>query len=103
MGILYVTEFSTLGTTPWNQTVQQALQPPAAEQAITYSTSTQSAAFKNNTNFVRLNTDSICSIAFGINPTAVASTNARMSAGSTEYFAVPVGQAFKVAAVTTPV
>jgi len=51
------------------------------------------------TTFVRLHTDAICSIKFGVNPTASATT-ARMAAGRTEYHGVPLGQAYKVAVIT---
>ncbi len=70
---------------------------PLAEQAITFSTSTQSAALQTGTKFVRVHTDSLCSIAMGLNPTATTSTQ-RMIAGQTEYFGVAGG--IKIAAVT---
>jgi len=48
---------------------------------------------------VRVHTDVICSIKFGTSPTATTST-ARMVAGQTEYFAVPQGASYKVAAIS---
>jgi hypothetical protein len=59
----------------------------------------QFAAFNAKTRFVRLHTDAVCSIKFGTNPTASATT-ARMAANSTEYSSVPPNQAYKVAAIT---
>lgn len=57
---------------------------------------TQSAAFGAETRFVRINTDSIGSLAFGANPTATTS-NKRMAANTTEYWGVKGGQ--KVSAI----
>jgi hypothetical protein len=90
MGKLYITEFR-------DYDAQSARAPAAAEQVVTYTTTTQSAAFGADTRLVRIHTDSICSIAFGLNPTATTST-ARLAAGQTEYFAVEPGM--KVAAVS---
>lgn len=99
MATLYVSEFSIPGNLVNIQSIGAVSQPSVNDQTVTFTTTTQSAAFKNNTNVVRIHTDGICSIAFGTNPTAT-TTNARMTAGSTEYFVVPQGQSFKVAAVT---
>ena len=100
MGILYITEFAQLAPAGapggWGQV---PLQPALAEQKITYSTTTQSAAFNAKTRMVRIHTDSICSIEFGTNPTATTSTG-RMAAGATEYHGVPVGQNYMVAVIT---
>lgn len=99
MAKLYVTEYSDEA-----QTVRGAAQcaqenANVVEQAFTYSTSTQSSAFAATTVLVRIETDAICSISFGTNPTATTSTR-RMAADQVEYFGVPVGQSYKVAAVT---
>lgn len=78
---------------------------PGTDQApVTFTaTAGQSAAFKSNTRVVRIAVDGIASILFGINPTAVLSTNLRMSAGQTSDFLVPLGSGLKVSAVTTTV
>jgi len=104
MATLYVTEFKVLNPTPRSWGVQQffpyAAQPPVAEQTVAIGgTSMASNAFNAATAYVRLHTDAICSIEFGATPTAAATT-ARMAAGQTEYYAVPLGQAFKVAVIT---
>jgi len=75
----------------WPATAEQILTPGAG--------STQSAAFKNNTMYVRLFTDTACGIEFGTNPTAGANSP-RIAANGTEYFAVPQGQAYKIATIT---
>lgn len=99
--ILYISEFSVPTNTVNLQQIGVAPQPSINDQTVTVgASSTQSTAFKNNTNLVRLNNDSggACNVAFGTNPTATA-TNARIGANSAEYFTVPQGQAFKVAAI----
>lgn len=92
MAKLYVTEFD-------NWDANSAQEPSVANQAFTFSTTTQSNAFNARTRMVRVHTDTICSIEFGRNPTATTSTR-RMAAGATEYFSVPADGTFKVAAVT---
>jgi len=98
MATLYVAEFSTIGGRS-NFPVAGAQCPPLAEQTISMSgTSAQASnGFGTNTKFIRINTDAICSIAFGANPTA-ATTDMRLAANQTEYFAVIPGQ--KIAAIT---
>jgi hypothetical protein len=74
-------------------------QPPLAEQVRTTSASSaQSSAFNADTKLVRVHTDGIVSIVFGTNPTATTS-KMRMVAGQTEYFAVPKGRSYKLAAI----
>lgn len=100
---LYITEFAEMQIGPAGRVGQIALQPPLAEQAIgNAGGNTQSNAFNAKTRFVRLHTDSICAIEFGTNPTAVAAGatgTARMAANQTDYYAVPLGQSFKVAVI----
>lgn len=100
MAVLYVTEFNNMGTSQNSQVMQMAAQPPLVEQTIAIGGVTApSSAFNASTTFVRVHTDAICSIKFGTAPTAT-STTARMAAGTTEYFVVPQGQAYKVAVIT---
>jgi hypothetical protein len=87
MSTLYITEFKALKIGG----LQVAAQPPLAEQTVAITAgSVQSAAFSANTGLVRIETDSICSVLFGANPTATTSS-ARMGAGDVEYFAVTPG------------
>lgn len=73
-------------------------EPSQAEQTVAITAgSVQSAAFNPNTFFVRVHTDAICSIKFGANPTAAATTK-RLSANQTEYFIVSPGH--KLAVIT---
>lgn len=99
MATLYVTEYSSLGLQS-SGPAQAALEPENASQTVAIGgASAQSNAFGAATGVVRLHSDAICSVKFGTNPTAAA-TNRRMAANQTEYFAVPIGQSFKVAVIT---
>lgn len=102
MATLYISEYSGFAAGsaqggPSNITGQAGQEPAIAEQSFAFTTTTQSAAFNASTRVVRIHTDAICSILFGVNPTAVA-TSKRLAANQTEYFGVTSGQ--KVAAVT---
>ena len=100
MSTLYITEFCDLGYTAGNGTAAAGSQPPTAEQTVSIGgVSAQSSAFQNNTRFVRLHTDAICSVEFGTNPTTT-SAKARLGANQTEYYSVPMGFSYKVAVIT---
>lgn len=100
MATLYITEFSNIGVPANSTQSQMAAQPPIVEQTVALgAASVQSSAVNASTKFVRLFTDTICGISFGTNPTAVAGS-ARMAANTTEYFAIPQGQSYKIAAIT---
>lgn len=100
MAKLYITEYCNAVRQAGNDSIGAVSEPANVDQTpVTYSTTTQSAAFANNTTIIRLHTDSICSVNFGTNPTATTS-NKRMIAGQTEYFMVPAGSGLKVAAIT---
>ena len=103
MARLNIAEFAEMQIGPAGRMGQMPMQSPIATQGITNTGgSTQSAAFNAATRFVRLETDTICCIQFGTNPTAVAigaSMTTRMAAGQTEYHAVPLAAGFKVAAI----
>jgi hypothetical protein len=100
MTIMYVSEYAESGLLPGGMTLGQE---PCLDQApVSYAGgATQSAAFKNNTRMVRIHVDSIASILFGINPTAITNSNKRLAASTTEYFLVPLGLGYKVSAVTS--
>lgn len=100
MATLYVTEFARQGIDARSNVTVMADQPPVAEQTVAIGAgSVQSSAFNALTTFVRLHTDAICSVSFGTNPTAATSAM-RLAANTTEYFTVPQGQSWKVAAIT---
>lgn len=95
---LYVTEYSDFATSPDSLAV--GAEPAVNDQVVDYTAgAAASAAFKSNTTMVRLNADSICSVVFGTAPTATTS-NGRLAAGVDRYVSVPVGQSYKVSAIT---
>lgn len=99
---MYIREYADSGFTQNGLPIPQ--EPGTDQTPVTFTgTAGQSAAFKANTKLVRVAVDGIASILFGANPTAVASTNLRMSAGQTSDFLVQQGSALKVSAVTTAV
>lgn len=95
MATLYIAEFSGLapvrGPQSWPaQTTSAEIvgTPPIVEQTVAIGgVSAQSSPVSGTTKLVRVHTDSICSIAFGDNPTA-STSNMRLAAGQTEYFGV---------------
>lgn len=100
MALLYVTEFVSQGMDLNARAMPIAQLPVSRDQTpVSVSGSSQtSSSFLNNTGLVRLHTDAICSVAFGTSPTAT-TTNMRMAANQTEYFAVPQNGAYKVAVI----
>jgi len=96
MAKAYISEYTVVPVIA-GRAVPTGMEPAVAEQVVTFTTTTQSAAFNTKTVFVRIHVDAICSYEFGTNPTATTSTP-RMAASSTEFFGVVGGQ--KVAFVT---
>lgn len=93
---LYVSEYS--GTQFQGGNVTSPPQELSTDQVVDFSGGvTASAAFKNNTNLIRLQSDSICSFAFGTAPVATTS-NKRLAAGISEFYGVQPG--WKVSAIT---
>jgi hypothetical protein len=95
MAQLWITEYEDMaiagGFVPAGQ------EPAVTTQNVTFTTATQSAAFKNSTRFIRVVASAACHLAFGTNPTATTDTT-RLAAGAAEYFGVKGGH--KVSAVT---
>lgn len=85
----YVTEY---GDATGGGAVQIAQGPALRTQVVDYSAGEAKTAlpFLDNTKFVRVNVDSICSVSEGTAPTATTSSK-RMSAESTEYWGVRPG------------
>lgn len=90
---MYITEYTDAG---FNVNVGSE---PGLDQTVTFTTAAASAAFAPTTKLVRVHVDGIASIKFGTAPVAT-TANKRLAASTTEYFTVPVGQAFKVSAIT---
>jgi hypothetical protein len=97
---LYVTEYAGLMPSPVGGQGQIPLEPPLAEQVVDYTGGVAtSAAFNSKTRLVRIETDATCSVVFGTAPTATTS-NGRFAANGVEFRGVPIGQSFKVSAIT---
>lgn len=100
MPTVFITEYARQGRDASGFQMVVADEPPVANQTVAITASSvQSSAFAAGTRFVRVSTDAVCSIEFGTNPTATATTR-RMPANTTEYFAVPQGQSYKLAVIT---
>ena len=101
MASLYITEFAGLvrdGANGSQSALPVGTLPPLAAQKVTIgATSAQSAALNASTRLVRVHTDAICHIVAGSDPTATTS-NARLAADTTEYFAVTPGHKLAVIA-----
>lgn len=88
MAKLYVTEFANMAADDRGASIQIGQEPGYEQQPLTIgASSAQSAAFRRDTNFVRIKAESACSIAFGNSPTATTSSR-RLAANQTEYFGV---------------
>lgn len=100
MAVVFITEYARQGRDASGYQMVVADEPAIANQTVAITAgSVQSNAFNALTRFVRVSTDAVCSIEFGTNPTATATTR-RMPANTTEYFAVPLGASYKVAVIT---
>lgn len=100
MAVVFITEYARQGRDAAGFQMVVADEPAVANQTVAITAgSVQSSAFNALTRFVRVSTDAVCSIEFGTNPTATATTR-RMPANTTEYFAVPQGQSYKLAVIT---
>jgi hypothetical protein len=89
MAILYISEYSRQALDISGSPVPVGQEPALAIQTVAIAgASAQSAALQAATRFVRLHTDAICSVKFGMNPVAT-TADARMAAGQTEFWGVP--------------
>lgn len=99
MAVLYITECESMGLDADGKEIQALTMPPIAEQAVTFGTTTASAAFNARTRVVMLLSTAAANISFGAAPTATASTTA-IPGEVPLFFTVPAGASLKVAAVT---
>jgi hypothetical protein len=103
MAFVYVREYKQLAREAFGGTgiaIQAGLEPGLKDQTIAIGASSLACeGFQNDTAFVMIHTDAICSIVFGANPNATAN-NMRLPANATVYFGVPPGKGFKVAVIT---
>jgi hypothetical protein len=96
MSTLYITEYGGMAPGP----LQVAMTPKIATYTLTVgSAAVSTRPFDPATNYIRLHTDAICSIAIVASTTGVATTSdPRMAADNTEYFGVPNG--YRVAVIS---
>lgn len=100
MALLYISEYADVGNFP--VPVQVGVEPSIDQTPITLTgSSAASSAFNSRTKLVRLANDSSSAInvVFATTPVATVSSSKRMAPNQTEYFAVPMGQSYKVAAI----
>lgn len=99
MSLLYVTEYSGVGFTQVGGAYTAVpIEPPLAEYKVDFSGGVASSTtFNTRTILVRLHSDAICSVSFGLTPTATTSMG-RMAASQTEYHGVPQAS-FKVSVI----
>ena len=96
MATAYITEYRNIGIQQGN-VIPVAAEPAIAEQTVSFTTTTQSAAFNAQTRFVRITSDAECHMKFGADPTATTSTQ-QVQADTVEWRMVEPGH--KVAFVT---
>ena len=96
---LFITEFATSGSNERGGLNPVALTPSLVDQTVAIGAASVQSAFLNVAcTMVRLTTDVNCSVKFGTNPTASATTM-RFAAGSVEYLGVPAGGTLRIAVI----
>ena len=96
MAKLHITEFSAIPLAPDGKPLWLAnISRKVAQQVVTYTTTTQSQAFKARTSFIRVYSDAKAFLQFSSDPVATIA-DMPLAANSPEYFAVDRGD--KVAA-----
>lgn len=99
MAFLYITEYASISVGQAGRVQQHPDEPPLADNRIAITGgSTVSPVFNAQTRTVRIHTDTVCSIAVGVNPVASIS-NQRLAANQTEYKGVPLGGGCQVAVI----
>ena len=96
MAKAYISEYRNLVTDESGRVVQVA-EEPAVTQAVTYTTSVASAAFQDDTRFVGIIADAKAHLLFALIPVADAD-DPFIAANVTQYYGVPRGRSYKVAA-----
>lgn len=99
MAKVYITEYARQAMDNRGQAINAPEEPPVAVQVVAIGVEAKSSAFNAKTTYVRIHADAICSILFGVNPTADANSP-RMAANQTEYFAFVPATGMKVSVIT---
>jgi hypothetical protein len=88
MAVLYISEYGYGALEAAGSTIPAGKEPVITNQVIAIGgVSAVSAPFNSATKFVRLHSDEVCSVRFGMTPVA-SLTDARMAANQTEFFGV---------------
>lgn len=90
MATLWISEYAELAVDALGRVMQLGKEPAVAEQAVTYTTTTQSAAFNSRTRFIFVYGSATAHIAFGVSPVAAATSKKISTEGS--WFGVTGGQ-----------
>lgn len=99
MANLNITEMPVQGRDPASDRLPIGQLPGIAVQNVAIGgSSTQSSAFDQRTGMIRVRADLSCAVLVGTNPTAL-TTSVQLDAGAAEYFAVPIGQSYKIAVI----
>lgn len=85
-----ISEYRIIARDGQNRVVMIANEPAITTQSVTYTVTTQSSAFQDNTAFIRIICDAKAHFVFGTNPTATASSP-YVAADTPEYFGLPQG------------
>ncbi len=97
MATLHVIEFERLAEDSTGREMAIAMEPPLVEQTVSYTTSTQSAAFSANTRFIYIQSDGAKAyFKTGPSPTATVGSNL-LVADDGRFVGIPAGQSFKIA------
>lgn len=98
MAFIYIREYNRQPRNMVSGQVAAGMEPGVTTQRIPIGAgSVQSAPFNAQTKFIAINTDATCSLEFGTNPTAAA-TSMRLPIDGTMYFGVVPGD--RVAVIT---
>jgi hypothetical protein len=103
MAVLFVTEYDAQAWDAVANTIPAGEEPYLAHQTIAIGgTSTPvTNPFNPKTRFVRVHTDAICSIKFGVGTPVATASEPRMAANQTEFFGVDASLGtMKIAVIT---
>lgn len=96
MATLRIVEYKNLAVDGRGNIVPIPEEPSLGSQVVTFTTSTQSAAFRADTKYVRLESSADAYVKFGTNPTATAASG-RIPANTVEWRGVAQVASLKVA------
>lgn len=90
MANAYIREFARLSGAE-NGTPQAPMEPAVTSQTVSFTTTTQSAAFNDRTRFIWVRVDAAANYKAGDNPTATATDYPQLQADTDYFFGVKPG------------